>query len=218
MSRATAISTDSEIQVRFFRIILYCDSDESCRKALDTSFGRLTHVNPSIFSTIILDPSTLASNIFDAEINDLVKQGKTILHLAAMKGFASTLELLISKGANINCSTSPASSEITPLLLACDSGEIDVVKLLLIHGAIFDIRCARSLVSAEKDFFTWSVFKATSSTGEAYNNIVKMLEIFLTEFEESKKYVMGSPELQEQIILLPELRGCCSEIFERYEE
>lgn len=192
MSRASTISTDCEIQTRLFKIILSCETDSICRNALDTSFGRLAHVNPLLFSTIILDYSLLSSSVMDGEIKDLVRQGKTILHLVAMKGFVATLELLISNGADINCSTSTEVMEgITPILLACDSREIEVVKLLLTHGAIFDIRCAHSLTSTEKDFFTWAVSTSSSCTGETYNNMVKMLEIFLTEFEESKKYVMA---------------------------
>ena len=52
---------------------------------------------------------------------------------AARAGHLCTVQFLISKGANVNRSTT--NNEHTVLSLACAGGHLGVVELLLEHGA-----------------------------------------------------------------------------------
>jgi ankyrin repeat protein len=66
------------------------------------------------------------------EIRDFDRHGGTALHEAALGGHIETLELLISKGAEIN---SLAFNHSTPLHWAAGAGNYDAVQLLLHLGA-----------------------------------------------------------------------------------
>ena len=52
---------------------------------------------------------------------------------AARAGHLCTVQFLISKGADVNRTTT--NNDHTPLSLACAGGHISIVELLLQHGA-----------------------------------------------------------------------------------
>lgn len=70
------------------------------------------------------------------------KFGWTILILVAGEGNTTLGELLISRGADLNVSTSHDDYPLSPLASAIMSGHVGFVKLLLDHGATPDPRLA----------------------------------------------------------------------------
>jgi cytohesin len=65
-------------------------------------------------------------------INAQDKYGNIPLHLAALKGHTSVVELLIAKGADVNAKNKYGG---TPLYVASYAGREQVVKILIDHGA-----------------------------------------------------------------------------------
>jgi cytohesin len=66
------------------------------------------------------------------------ENGHTPLHEAAFQGNAETVELLLKAGADANAKGRDGN---TPLhLAACGSGDLAVVRSLLAHGAVADVR------------------------------------------------------------------------------
>lgn len=61
-------------------------------------------------------------------------RGRSPLYLAAKRGSAETLALLLAHGAAVNA----GSGEETPLQVAAEEGHLDAVKLLIAHGAEID--------------------------------------------------------------------------------
>jgi len=59
----------------------------------------------------------------------------TPLHLAAESGARDAVELLISRGANVNAVN---NFQRTPLFWARKAGKTDVAELLAAHGAVAD--------------------------------------------------------------------------------
>jgi len=45
---------------------------------------------------------------------------------------------LIKNGADINCKNNLLKTEFVPLLIACQDNKMNIVKLLLTHGALTD--------------------------------------------------------------------------------
>ncbi|MEI6514101.1 MAG: ankyrin repeat domain-containing protein [bacterium] len=58
--------------------------------------------------------------------------GDTVLHLASFRGQASTIKLLLEKGAKVEERNSFGN---TPIMSAAVKGHIEIVKLLVLHGA-----------------------------------------------------------------------------------
>ncbi len=69
--------------------------------------------------------------------SDSQPQGRTTLHLAAMKGYIQIVHMLLEKGIDINTRDSQGW---TALHLAAETGQQAVVKLLLDRGADFYAR------------------------------------------------------------------------------
>ena len=67
-----------------------------------------------------------------ANIEEITRKGNTALNLAASKGFARTVELLLSKGARVD---SKDYQRYTALLLAAEKGHTEVCELLLANGS-----------------------------------------------------------------------------------
>lgn len=67
------------------------------------------------------------------DINGKGGEGWTALHLAALKGDASSAKLLVRAGADPDCKTDRLG--VTPLYYACRYGHYEVVKVLLNGGA-----------------------------------------------------------------------------------
>ena len=138
----------------------------------------------------------LSSSETEEEIKNYLTHGKTILHILALKGFASSIEFLLSKGVDPMGGINREDTEsVTPILLACDSGEINTIKVLIKYGAIFDIRCARTFAIIEKDFFEWLIAEAWRETGDIKTSIINGLQICLGEFRDQILYFEGSSEL-----------------------
>jgi ankyrin repeat protein len=71
-----------------------------------------------------------------ADVNQTNRSGQTPLMLAAdsyVPNAAHTIELLLDKGADINARTPPKN--LTALMVAAKSGNIDAVRTLLARGA-----------------------------------------------------------------------------------
>jgi ankyrin repeat protein len=72
-----------------------------------------------------------------ANVNAKDDRGQTSLHLAVRNFYEEIVEFLISEGADVNASQTDASW--TPLLDAASTGQTEVIKLLLQHGAKVDV-------------------------------------------------------------------------------
>ena len=59
----------------------------------------------------------------------------TTLHMAASKGYASILDKLLTTGAKPVIDNQAKQLEETPLMMACASGHLECVKVLMAHGA-----------------------------------------------------------------------------------
>lgn len=68
-----------------------------------------------------------------APVDWLDKKGWTPLTISSYEGYIEIVQLLISKGANVN--TAVKTIEQTPLYIASEKGETDIVKLLITKGA-----------------------------------------------------------------------------------
>ena len=79
---------------------------------------------------------------------------------AARAGHLCTVQFLISKGADVNRTTT--NNDHTPLSLACAGGHISIVELLLQHGAD-----------------PYHKLKVSLNLRTSIENIGKMLDVFL---------------------------------------
>ena len=70
-----------------------------------------------------------------ANINNMMRNGRTALHIAAEKGNNEILEYILSKEALDNVDAEDLMGRQTPLYLAAKNGHLRSVKLLLEHGA-----------------------------------------------------------------------------------
>ena len=80
-----------------------------------------------------------------ADIEELDADGNTALKLAAATGAASTVALLLSKGAKVDTRD---KNGFTPLLFAAQKGHTEVCELLLANGSDLEERMSDSLDSA----------------------------------------------------------------------
>ena len=72
-----------------------------------------------------------------ANLNYKTSKNLTFLHLASNQGSIGLCDFYIKKGILID---SQDSSGITPLMMACESGNLDVVKFLLNHKANYMLK------------------------------------------------------------------------------
>ena len=63
---------------------------------------------------------------------DLDWGSRTALHISSSGGYRLCVHLLINRGANINITR---YDDATPLHCACEMGNVDIVIILLNHGA-----------------------------------------------------------------------------------
>ena len=68
----------------------------------------------------------------DLDVGSNVKDGKTLLHWAAGKGFTKVIEALVAKGADVNARE---KYQNTPLHVAAYEGHAESVKVLVANGA-----------------------------------------------------------------------------------
>ena len=73
----------------------------------------------------------------DIKINDSIVEGVTPLWLACRKNNTDMARLLVGAGANVNCLTKKTLS--SPLRAACHGGFLEMVQLLVEHGADIEI-------------------------------------------------------------------------------
>ncbi len=78
-----------------------------------------------------------AAKLFSGEsMEQLDSQGEAAVHLAAREGHVGMLRVMIEKGVDMNLEKdTPARAGMTPLHEACETGNLEVVKLLMEAGA-----------------------------------------------------------------------------------
>ncbi|XP_057321151.1 putative ankyrin repeat protein RF_0381, partial [Microplitis mediator] len=78
-----------------------------------------------------------------ADVNDLGRNGRSPLHVAAAYGYPEIIELLINNGARLDSVLNgPTKNGYTPLHIACFSNKIKCVKVLLKYGASVTPKCS----------------------------------------------------------------------------
>jgi ankyrin repeat protein len=103
-----------------------------------------THRN-ALFRAVTTNDSRIVELLLEhgAPINDIEEVPLAIsrlhitpLGLAIYRGFADVAISLIRKGANVhNCTAAGSDTELAPLLVACKTGNENVVKQLILYGA-----------------------------------------------------------------------------------
>ena len=82
---------------------------------------------------------TIAESASGSNSLQTVFRGKSLIHLASLRGFSACAELLLSKGAGVDSKTVDASEEAA-LHCAARHNHMDVVEVLANAGATTDIR------------------------------------------------------------------------------
>ena len=70
-----------------------------------------------------------------ANINNMMRNGRTVLHIAAEKGNMTMLELILTSPDLANVDSEDLMGRQTPAYLAAKNGKLDALKLLLEYGA-----------------------------------------------------------------------------------
>lgn len=109
------------------QFILVCSSLVFC----DPIFYAVQNGDLEMVKTLLNDNPDLVSSKDNDNINYSIK-GYTPLHLAAERGYNDIVELLLSKGANVNAKD---NITMTPLHRAAIEGHYSTVELLLSKGA-----------------------------------------------------------------------------------
>ena len=68
-----------------------------------------------------------------ADINAMDSDGQTALMYATTRSFAPTVDFLLANGASVNVQSK--KSKFTALIIAASGGNVEIVRLLLEHGA-----------------------------------------------------------------------------------
>ncbi|MBV6621977.1 MAG: ankyrin repeat domain-containing protein [Rivularia sp. (in: Bacteria)] len=85
------------------------------------------------------------------DVDSQKNQGLTPLELAASDGYPDIVELLISRGANVNHNLEDKEKdEETPIFWAATSHHFDIVDILIAHGATVEIQIAAFLGDTDK--------------------------------------------------------------------
>ena len=81
-----------------------------------------------------------------ASINRMNKSQNNPLHLAILNRHLACIKILTDYGAQIDQSTGTSTDKLTPLMLACQNGSLDIVDYLIGHGARVEARdnCKRT--------------------------------------------------------------------------
>jgi ankyrin repeat protein len=76
-----------------------------------------------------------------ADVNEMLPDGDSPLHIAAFKGYAEVAKRLIEEGANVNAKIAGGGDPwATPLHLAAMKGHVDLVSLLAENGAHVNVK------------------------------------------------------------------------------
>ena len=103
-----------------------------------------------------------------ADVNKVIREGKTPLMIASQCGYINNVQLLIDYGADVNISSSPTGGD-TALSLACDRNDAQLAELLIKNGA--DMNHVKSDVS-----ILWNVInKSDSHYRQESSNIAILL-------------------------------------------
>lgn len=97
--------------------------------ATTSTYGQTLH--GAAFKNDVARVRTLVEQGSDVNAKD--SQGVTPLHYAAQMGHIEIMEILISRGADVNVSTSKDGA--APIHLASANGQLEAVRLLTKHGA-----------------------------------------------------------------------------------
>ncbi|MBI9018485.1 MAG: ankyrin repeat domain-containing protein [Phycisphaerae bacterium] len=126
----------TKIFVLMMSIAVFCVSCKNDK--LDTSKGKNIDSNrekdDELYANKILTGLDNGKTI--EQINAPKDERKiTLLHLAAMKNLSKTASLLLGNGVNVNCVDSHGAS---PLGYAAGGADLNMVKLLIKNGAIYN--------------------------------------------------------------------------------
>ena len=89
-------------------------------------------------------------------VASIIEDGRTPLYNAADSGRKEIVELLIEKGANINCSnTGLFGVGMRPLFSAASKGHLAIVELLIKNGA--NVNASISLNNSSNTVLDWAI-------------------------------------------------------------
>jgi len=129
----------------------------------------------ALFLDAGMSPNTKGSmNYVEEKSEEATFTDFTPLHAAALKGNAALVELLLSRGADVNAACTSTSKSYTyrkgtALHLAAREGHTDVVKVLLQHGADVNARVNDEItpLALAKDAGNQEIVKMLKEKGAA---------------------------------------------------
>ena len=147
-------------QSKAIEILLRAGSDAN-------SATQLTKERPVHFASMLNCKEALQSLLGSADVKAQSSEGWTALHYAAAYGHIEIVEILISRGAEIDAET--YSSGTTPLVLASKYGHESVESILL--ASLFDRSCLPNPNT------TSSLYQSTSNTNVSTSSRTSGLSI-----------------------------------------
>ena len=175
---------DIDLQDKFGRTALYCAAEndrDSCEvlsclleNGADVNKGRDNNCTPLIKASITGCVNNVACLIrHGADIDLQGKFGRTALHYAVENyhGSCEVLSCLLENGADVNKGTDEFN--FTPLMIASRDSNVNVVALLIRHGADMDLqdKYGRTALhcAAEKDLDSCEVLSCLVENGADVN-------------------------------------------------
>ncbi|XP_054710914.1 ankyrin repeat domain-containing protein 17-like [Uloborus diversus] len=103
--------------------------------ALDEAAAALSHMRPCTLAEACShgDLNTVKKLLDEGRnVNEVTEDGESLLSLASSSGYKELAQLLLAMNANVD---DRGMKDMTPLMEAANAGHLDLVKLLIQHGA-----------------------------------------------------------------------------------